>query len=63
MPARAALGRGAALPPGNKMQRAPKQSISPAFISLCVSLRAYMLDTVAFSAKRPACVQVACGVA
>lgn len=50
MQVRAALICGAALPPGNKMQRVPKQSISPAFISLCVSLRAYMLDTVAFSA-------------
>jgi hypothetical protein len=50
MPGRVAPRSGAALPPGNKMQRVPKQSISPAFISLCVSLRAYMLDTVAFSA-------------
>jgi hypothetical protein len=40
---------GAPLPAGNKGGPAGKQSISPANISLCVSLSAYMLDTIAIS--------------
>jgi len=41
--------RAAALPKGNSCGDAGKQSISRAIISLCVSLSAYMLDTIAIS--------------
>jgi hypothetical protein len=38
------------LPVGNKAGKLPKQGVFHGNISLCLSLRPYMLDTVAISA-------------